>query len=113
MPTSPGLSSSRWMCHLFDRERGGIEITENAFRKRDLWPNAQRASHLDNNRCNIEVLQMPATIPQLVDQELDELIRSAIMQKHLLRFSIKVKSELQNPTTTVSKTESSAYSVFK
>jgi len=42
---------------------------------------------------------MPATIPQLVDQELDELIRSAIMQKHLLRFSIKAKSELQNPTT--------------
>ncbi len=56
---------------------------------------------------------MPETIPQLVDQELDELIRSAIMQKHLLRFSIKAKSELQNPTTTVSKTESSAYSVFK
>src|SRR5438046_6057745 len=70
-------------------------------------------AHLDNNRCNIEVLQMPATIPQLVDQELDELIRSAIMQKHLLRFSIKAKSELQNPTTTVSKTESSAYPVFK
>src|SRR5439155_12578031 len=53
------------------------------------------------------------TIPQLVDQELDELIRSAIMQKHLLQFSIKAKSELQNPTTTVSKTESSPYPVFQ
>ena len=40
---------------------------------------------------------MPATIPQLVDQELDELIRSAIMQRNLLRFTYKGNERIAEP----------------
>ena len=40
---------------------------------------------------------MPETIPQLVDQELDELIRSAIMQRNLLRFTYKSNERIAEP----------------
>jgi len=40
---------------------------------------------------------MPETIPQLVDQELDELIRSAIMQRNLLRFTYKGNERIAEP----------------